>query len=244
MDLKENISGLYKLQKDDFRYTNLRNLVIPHLKEGNVLDIGCGCGHITLEALRNGHSVVAIDISSDFLELARSICEDNGYSADFRRMDVKDVRGFGRNSFDNVICLDVLEHIDEDEKILKSINYVLKDNGKFLLLVPAIKSLYGVNDIDLGHFRRYGKKDLVKKLKTTGFSISKIRYWNLLSLFPMLLFSKILKKRTYNKIRYSRKSLLSRYINRTLRFLLSFEKNIEAPIGLSIFVIATKDHGT
>jgi len=243
MDLKENIFELYRFQKSDFRYSNLRGLVIPLLKDGNVLDIGCGCGHITLEALRKGHKVTAMDISPDFLELAKSMCLKKGYEADFHLMDVKDIKRFSRDSFDNIICLDVLEHIDKDEEVLRSINHVLKDDGRLLLLVPAIKSMYGINDQDLGHFRRYDKKDLVKKLEKNGFSISGVRYWNLVCLLPMVLFSKILKKRAYNRIRYSRKSFFSRAINNTVRFLLSFEKNIEVPVGLSLFVIATKDHG-
>ena len=63
-----------------------------------------------------------------------------------------------KNSFDAVIALNVLEHIDEDSLAIKQIYEVLNENGIFIFEIPAFQFLYDSYDADLQHFRRYSQK--------------------------------------------------------------------------------------
>ena len=61
---------------------------------------------------------------------------------------------------------------------MKSLNNILAAHGKVIILVPANKGLYSTFDKNLGHFRRYSKKELKKKIENSGFKVRKIIYFN------------------------------------------------------------------
>jgi SAM-dependent methyltransferase len=94
---------------------------------------------------------------------------------------------------DSVICFNVLEHIEQDEKALRNIFGVLEPKGRLLLLVPSHPWLYGTLDHYLGHHRRYGKKELRNKLETIGFKIIFLKDFNRIGMLGWFLNSKILK---------------------------------------------------
>ncbi|MCH8254097.1 MAG: class I SAM-dependent methyltransferase, partial [Gemmatimonadetes bacterium] len=60
--------------------------------------------------------------------------------------------------FDTIVCLNVLEHIDDDIGSLEAMYSLLEPAGKLVLLVPAFPGLYGSLDRALGHYRRYTRK--------------------------------------------------------------------------------------
>ena len=96
---------------------------------------------------------------------------------------------------DSVICFNVLEHIEQDEKALKNIFDLLEPGGRLLLLVPSHPWLYGTLDQHLGHYRRYGKKELKNKLETLGFKVIFLKYFNRIGIWEWFLNSKILRKK-------------------------------------------------
>ena len=86
-------------------------------------------------------------------------------------------------NFDTVVCLNVLEHLEDDTRALKIMNQLLRPGGRLILLVPAYQFLYGSVDRSLKHFRRYSRKTLVAKLRQTNFKIERSYYMNLLGVF-------------------------------------------------------------
>lgn len=125
-DLAEHLIKVHKFESADFRWSNLRKIVRIHLKHRNVLDVGCGTGHMTLEMLRSGYNVVAIDISPTLIEFVKKAAEQAGFIIDAKVMDAVDVKQLGNEIFDNIVRLDVLEHIENDVGALKSFYHVLK----------------------------------------------------------------------------------------------------------------------
>ena len=81
----------------------------------------------------------------------------------------------------------VLEHIDNDVEILEEIRSKLSDEGMIYLYLPAHEILRSKLDEAVGHYRRYSKKDILSKLKLSGFVTTKIHYADSLGFFITLI---------------------------------------------------------
>lgn len=80
---------------------------------------------------------------------------------------------------DTIICLNVLEHVRDDERSLATMFQLLEPGGRLVLLVPSLPAIYGVLDRALGHFRRYTPAELRSKYAVAGFRMHHIEYFNL-----------------------------------------------------------------
>jgi SAM-dependent methyltransferase len=81
------------------------------------------------------------------------------------------------NDFVAVYTSNVLEHIEDDKKSLRDIRATMPVGGKLAVYVPAIPFLFSEMDAQVGHYRRYKKKELVEKVQDSGFMVEKC-YWN------------------------------------------------------------------
>jgi len=86
-------------------------------------------------------------------------------------------------SFDIVLALDVLEHLDDDSKGLREAVRLVKPKGLLLLTVSALPSLWGGQDVVSEHWRRYTKRSFVRLFKNAGLSKYHVQYFNTL-FFP------------------------------------------------------------
>ncbi|MCS7312864.1 MAG: class I SAM-dependent methyltransferase, partial [Acidobacteria bacterium] len=146
-----------------------------------VLEIGAGIGHFTeWLAQLPGRVVYATDVDPVLLGI---LAERLG-----RRPQVRIVAHDATQVFvppdghwpDTALCVNVLEHIEDDMGALRAIHASLVPGGRLLLFVPAHPWLYGTVDRAIGHFRRYTKSDLLAKLKTAGFHVDRLWPFNLL----------------------------------------------------------------
>ena len=147
-----------------------------------------------------------------------------------------------KNKVDTITMIDVLEHIKDDQKQLKEMHKMIKKNGQLILVVPANKALYGKRDKNMGHFRRYSKKELTQKLSKTGFKIRYIRYWNMLGFLPYLLSEKILKKELNTRLRTNKKKntfekIITGSFNQWFK---NIENNLNMGFGLSLICVAMR----
>lgn len=228
--VEQHYKKLFVHQGNDFRFKNLRKLVLKYFKPGSVLDYGCGTGHLSLELLKNGHSVTVYDISKSMLNLTKKYLEDNGYS-----IPCTQNKGQISGLFDNIVSLDVLEHIQNDVPELQDMHRILRPKGRLILSVPAHAFLYGKRDIEVGHYRRYDKKELIKKIRSAGFIIRKVRYWNMLLFLPFLI-QKIVNKRLSEEFRY-RRSPITLLLDKWFQ---NVENKLSLGFGLSLIIIAEK----
>jgi 2-polyprenyl-3-methyl-5-hydroxy-6-metoxy-1,4-benzoquinol methylase len=97
---------------------------------------------------------------------------------------------------DTAIMVNVLEHVEDDSACLSLLRSILQPGGHLLLLAPALSWEYGSLDAAFGHFRRYNRRELEKKLREGGFEIRKIRYMNLPGVAAWYLAGKILRQKT------------------------------------------------
>ena len=83
----------------------------------------------------------------------------------FKKKKIKIVKSLSNKKFDLIILADVLEHLKKDNKEIIRLSGKLKNNGKFLITVPAFKILFTNKDAILGHYRRYNIKIFIKFLR-------------------------------------------------------------------------------
>jgi SAM-dependent methyltransferase len=206
----------------------------PYL--GNsILEIGSGIGNVSkfLAPLRNDKIVLA-DINKTYLEYLRYRFIGNP-KVKIILHDIlsKDISGILRFQIDTVLCINVLEHIRDDEEALKNIYRILEKKGRLIIVVPASKYLYSSLDRHLGHFRRYEKNELVRKLEGKKFVIEKIYFHNFISTLGWFVNGRILKKKTMSSFQVG---ILDKFIP----FFAKAEEMIKIPFGLSLIVICRK----
>jgi SAM-dependent methyltransferase len=80
---------------------------------------------------------------------------------------------------DTIICLNVLEHVHDDQLSLGTMRRLLQPGGRLVLLVPALPAIYGSLDRALGHFRRYTPAELERKYDAAGLRLRHREYFNL-----------------------------------------------------------------
>jgi SAM-dependent methyltransferase len=90
--------------------------------------------------------------------------------------------------FDTVIMINVLEHIEDDAGVVRTVFDSLSPGGSLVLFVPALEWLMSDLDRAVGHYRRYEKHGLEKLLQKEGFEVVKNTYFDFLGIAPWYLF--------------------------------------------------------
>ena len=96
----------------------------------SVRDVGCGGGILSEEFAKIGCRVTGIDPSVPSLDTARKHAAMQGLAIEYRQANGENIP-FDADSFDIVVCCDVLEHVDDLEKTIREVARVLKPGGMF-----------------------------------------------------------------------------------------------------------------
>lgn len=126
---------------DEIRWVRtLKNLVPGRLKwfdrhvawEGkDVLDLGCAGGFMAEAMAEKGAQVTGIDPAAQAIEAARAHAESSGYDIRYD-VGVGEALPYADGSFDCVVCVDVLEHVQDLDQVLREVERVLRPGGVFL----------------------------------------------------------------------------------------------------------------
>ncbi|MBF0502967.1 MAG: glycosyltransferase [Candidatus Riflebacteria bacterium] len=155
----------------------MADVVRPFLGR-KVLEIGAGTGNMTSRFLPRDE-YIASEYDKHYLETLHSRFGHEG-RAQIRNLDLNEPDHFKdlMETQDSVICLNVLEHIEDDMSALKRMYQTLNPGGNLIILVPQGPELFGSLDRAVGHFRRYTRADLEKKLIEAGFNVERIFDFN------------------------------------------------------------------
>ena len=180
-----------------YRFNDWLFKEVSHGLHGNILEVGSGIGTFTeklIHSFPNSHLTLT-DISPTYIkDLKEKYSTNENISVGKLDLNNKgDYERIGYKKFDSIIAINVLEHVENDEFALVQLFNMLKENGVLVILVPCHKFLYNVIDKNVGHFRRYSKKDLENKVRKTGFTIDKIHYFNLLGMIGWFINGNLLK---------------------------------------------------
>jgi len=198
-----------------------------------VIEVGAGTGNITQFLQAHHRQVIATDVMPGYRQ---ALAKRFGHLPNFQigQFDLTQAAPaeWRAEPVDTVVCLNVLEHIEDDLFALRQMQSVLAVEGHLALLVPAHRWLYGAFDRAVGHFRRYTKEELAGKLHGVGFQVREVKYFNLAAVLPWLVNGRVLKRAHLPK---GQVSLVDRLVP-----LLKLERLIGPPCGLSLIAIARK----
>lgn len=146
---------------------------------------------------------------------------------------------FPDSTFDVILALDVLEHLENDTAGLRAIVRLLKPGGLLVITVPAFPFLWGSHDLVSEHYRRYTKCSLRSLLQREHVDDARITYFNTL-LFPVAATIRI-GRRLLGTAKHARSDFKGQspgLLNNVLTGLLSAEKylihHVPLPFGTSL----------
>ncbi len=197
---------------------------------GNVLEVGAGVGQITSELLKMAEIRHLTSIEPDIGFCTQLHSRLPGH--DLVQGTVNDLSS--EMDWNAILSINVLEHIEDDAAELAAYCRLLRPaRGALCLFVPARPEIYAPIDKDFGHFRRYTWPELRNRLEKAGFTLLRIRYYNLAGYFLWWLNFRCLKKRSFD---VAAVRLFDRAIFPLVH---GFESRIcPPPIGQSLMVIA------
>jgi SAM-dependent methyltransferase len=166
-----------------------------------VLEIGAGIGNLTRLLCANQACYVVSDIDRYHLAQLKSQLRDRAnvsvVSCDLQNSD--DFRRFSE-SMDTAICINVLEHIEDDLRGLCNLHSALVPGGRAIVLVPQGENVYGTMDETLGHYRRYSKETLEVQMSQAGFHVERMIEFNRVTYPGWFLNGRILRRRSVSRV--------------------------------------------
>ncbi|MDX1590352.1 MAG: class I SAM-dependent methyltransferase [Balneolaceae bacterium] len=171
----------------------------------HLLDAGCGFGQydrFILDTFENV-KVTSVDIKADYIEDNRFFFQKEIEKGRIR-FDVADLLNYSdETEYDFVICIDVLEHIEEDTRVMKQLNQCMNPGARFLMHSPSHYSEEDAGDeesfVDEHARTGYSKEEISKKMMDSGLKPLKVHYtygpwghraWTLLVKWPMVMFTR------------------------------------------------------
>ena len=204
------------------------------LTDARVLDIGTSSG-ANLRMLRDlGFSrVTGLDNNDEAIR----ICAEKGLGH-VQKGDICSMP-FGDGSFDLVLATDVLEHVDDDAGSVAEISRVLASGGRALITAPAFQSLWGLQDRQSLHKRRYRLRPLLQLLQSRGLRIERSYYFNYLLFAPIWLARRVIDLFGFGL--QSEAQVNSALLNRVMSAVFAVDLRtapvIRVPFGVSILVM-------
>ena len=199
-----------------------------------VVEIGAGIGNFTGKFL-DRELVVAVDNYKPCIEYIKNRFADNNNIIPLEAsIDSASILSLSIYSPDTIVCINVLDHVENDIAALENMFSILTEGGKLILIVPAFQFMYGTIDRLVGHYRRYSKKDIETKLVNAGFYVKSISYMNCIGPFGWFLNNRILKKQEES---LSQVIFYDRFVVPWLR---KVEQIFIPPFGLSLVVVGEK----
>lgn len=216
---------------------NYYRWIIAHFEPAlgpTVLEVGAGVGHFSDCLLRTGRvrRLFCVEPAENLIPALRARFAGRsevevipGYLEDLgeRRLDA-----------DAVACVNVLEHVGDDMALLRAMRRQLASGGRLLLFVPALPGLMGTLDEAFGHRRRYTRETLGAALRGAGFTIRRLRYFNLPGVVTWALAGKVLRRPTM----FPRDVRL--YDRLVVPWWRRVEDRLSPPIGQSLLAIAVR----
>jgi SAM-dependent methyltransferase len=221
------------------RALNISKL-LSNYKINLIWEIGAGNGNAAIQLRKRGIDVICVEPLHSGAEILakRNFCT---YKGTIEKLNLPD------GSISAIGLFDVLEHLEHPDDILKEIFRVLKPDGHLIITVPAHEWLFSNFDHTIGHFRRYSKKALQRKLNASQFKKLESYYFFSILVIPAFLIRRIpyllkIKNFKLDKLESSNRTFFSilNFFKWLLLPLCKSEYYFKPPVGLSLISLSKK----
>lgn len=201
----------------------------------NIVEVGAGSGSFSLILSQYSYNkLFALEPSDQMFPLLNKSLKDKNNAVCLNSFLSDSVHKLKNSKIDTFLYINVLEHIKDDQGELRLVNKVLSNKGRVIIFVPAQPYLYSKFDEKIGHFRRYKKADLVKKLELANFKIIHSSYFDILGILPWLIGFRLFKSTSMHP------ASIKAYDNLVVPVEKRLEKIISPPTGKNLLIIAEK----
>ena len=149
------------------RWDSVRH-ALHSTRPGSILEIGAGQGAVSAR-LAACADYIGVEPDAESAAVARQRLGPRGTIVEGTVEDLP----LGVQA-DLVCAFEVLEHIEDDVKALSSWRDRMAPGGFLLISVPAHQHRFGSADELVGHYRRYGKDQIVATVETAGFTVRRV----------------------------------------------------------------------
>jgi glycosyltransferase involved in cell wall biosynthesis len=172
----------------------------PHLGD-TVLELRAGIGNITGRLMGRRLHYAATEKDPLYLHALhnRFLRTPNVAVLKLDPENPADFQDLG-GPFDTVLCLNVLEYLDDCTPLLESVHNVLKPGGSIVILVPQGRSIAGTIDATLGHRQRFDRQDLHDLLAQKGFAVHGMYELNKIGSVAWTISGKLLRRKHISKL--------------------------------------------
>ena len=203
-----------------------------------ILDAGCGTG-VAEDILSDLGHVVGIDIAPKALAGRSPTCPESLCVASVNAAPFPD------ETFDLVVALDIIEHIEDDGAVLRELYRICRPGGRLMITVPAYQWLHSAHDEALGHYRRYSARRIRRLMRDAGFRLGKLSYC-VTAPFPAAVAFRLLRRLLGNREGsdlFEVPRALNSILTGIMRVEAAFLRRMNLPFGLSIVAIGEKGLG-
>ena len=150
---------------------------ISSRKNVSILDYGCGIGTIDFYFANHGHNITGIDISPLAIETANQTLRSLKLQKNCKFKELNKWKKGKSSQYDMILCFEVLEHVQNDRKLIEMFFNLIKIEGILILSTPSENApLYKLGltkkfDREVGHLRRYSINRLSSIIEKSGFKI-------------------------------------------------------------------------
>jgi len=207
-------------------------LLRPHIGS-SVLEVGCGIGTTSLRLAEIAERLVCIEPNLNCVSRARAALDGNPkITLRICHLEECDRGELIEQRFDTIVCVNVLEHIEDDIRALRLFrDLVAPTGGRVLIFVPAVQAAYGPLDAALGHHRRYSKRTLRRAFEAAGLDVMALRYTNPIGLLGWMYNAHVSRATEHTSTQVK---LFEQIV---APWALPLDRLVPPPIGLSLFAV-------
>lgn len=163
---------LEKIETKHFWFNRRNQLILWALRTyfpscRTMIEIGCGTGYV-LQAVHRAFPNIEL-CGSEQASAGLKVASKRLPATSLMQMDARNIPF--ENEFDAIGCFDVIEHIGDDETVLREMHKAVKPGGGIIITVPQHPRLWSQFDVMSGHKRRYTRQELIAKVSNAGFTV-------------------------------------------------------------------------
>lgn len=201
--------------------------------QGRCLEVGAGRGTISRLLVRSAlRSLWCLEPSINLIPQLQTAVQASPKPVTVIDATLDEFAAAANERFESIVCINVLEHIVDDQKAMQQMNALLSPGGSLCIYVPALPGIFGAMDVSFGHHRRYTRARLQTLAQQVGLRIEKLRFLNCVGVIPWWLLGKVLRRSTFTR---SQAVAYDRLVIPAVRYL---EGLVSPPFGQNLLLIA------